>query len=172
MAAATLISLILLSLFSLLSPVSASPSSPQIIDIFYRPLPASSSQAAQLARVSYDPTTYQPSVLSYTPPVSKNDGLLRIGLFTDTAQRNWVGSLTSFAALNNSSSLNLYLGPENEVYSVSVSALSSIEVEKASSINVEIIRSTPAPTPHLNRPIVINEDGKGNEPEPEKTLIQ
>ncbi|WEW59423.1 hypothetical protein PRK78_004895 [Emydomyces testavorans] len=163
-----------------LSAISASTAtSSQNIDIFYWPLSASSpSQASRLAEISYDPAAFQPSVLSYTPPSPKkaNDDLLRIGLFTDKAHKQWVGSLASFSAFSNSSitpSLSLYVSSDNEIYNVAISpSTSTVEEKRKQNLNVELVRSTPAPTPHLSRPVVLREDGKETEQVVEKTLMQ
>ncbi|EEP77741.1 predicted protein [Uncinocarpus reesii 1704] len=160
------------------SVLASSSTSSQTIDIFYWPLSAASpAQPSKLAEISYDPITLQSSVRSYTPPspTQSNNELLRVGLFTDQTRKHWVGSLSSFSVFSNSTiipSLSLYLSPENEVYNVAVSPAALGTGGKNQKLNVEFVGSTPAPTPHLNRPIVVRQDGEEVEQVGEKSLLQ
>lgn len=173
-------------LFNLISFTAASSSS-STADIFYWPV--SSDRPSLLARVSYDPTTLESSVLSYTPPEATQDGLddlVRIGFFTSTPEKaqQWVGALSSWSSLLSSQAsapedkksipaLRLHLGPADELYHVALSSASSSKsASDESQLGVEIVRPDVGPRPQLNRPIVVSPDGTGPEEVPEKTFFQ
>ena len=44
--------------------------------------------------------------------------------------------------------------------------------KETSQVDIAIIKSATGPTPVLNRPVVLNAEGKVQEKEPEKTLLQ
>lgn len=153
-----------------------------ITDILYWPV--SSPQPSVLSSVSYNPSTLESKILSYTPPDTKsvNPGdddksdLVRIGLFTSTPSnpKQWVGSLTSLSYLTRKPTIRLYLGPSNEAYyaSLSLSFPSTDTSTPTSHANLEIIPLGAGPLPFLNRPIVVSPDGTNPEEIPEKTLFQ
>ena len=39
-------------------------------------------------------------------------------------------------------------------------------------LQVEVVRQTPGPQPHLSKPVVVNPEGKVEEGEPEKSFLQ
>ncbi|KKZ66716.1 hypothetical protein EMCG_07605 [[Emmonsia] crescens] len=113
-------------------------------------------------------------------------------------EKQWVGILSSLSLFaNNPQTLTLHLDQNNHVYhaAISCSASSSAapssdssaqkkstenntpssqqgKYEGAASLKVEFVRSNPSPSPHLNRPIVLNPDGNAPEEVVEKSLLQ
>lgn len=141
-------------------------------DVFYWPVEAP--QPSVLARVSFDKTSLESDLLSYTPPSDTNhDDLVRIGLYTSTPTnpKQWSGSLVSRSSLTSESLLRLHLDPAKEVYHVSLGAPSYKSAESAEA-GVELVLQESGPQPHLNRPVVLSPDGQNPEEVPEKSFIQ
>ncbi|EEH39021.1 hypothetical protein PAAG_01483 [Paracoccidioides lutzii Pb01] len=152
-------SLALLALsLSALASASPSASSSLSADIFYWPLSSSSlspSKPSRLAKISYDPTTLQSTIDSYTPPqpVNTNDNfdrqadLLRIGLYITSINdddsptkkdKQWVGTLSSPSIFaNTQQTLTLHLDHNNHVYHASMSSSATPPVAHASSTGAE-----------------------------------
>ncbi|KLJ07923.1 hypothetical protein EMPG_16604 [Blastomyces silverae] len=211
------LSLSLLSLLSLSALSSASASAaPLSADIFYWPLSStsSSSNPLPLAQISYDPSTLQSTINSYTPPppqplndadktIDKQaDHLLRIGLYTDPNNRQWVGTLSPLSLFTTTATtttpqpqpltLTLHLDQNNHVYHAALSSSffaspppaaaspaskkskssSGQEAAAAPPLRVEFVRSNPSPSPHLNRAVVLSPDGTAPEEVVEKSLFQ
>lgn len=156
--------LYLLGAISLLIATVAAESS----EVFYWPV--GSPQPSLLARVAYDPATLKSELVSYHPPASSHNDLVRIGLYTATPSnpKQWSGSLVSLSALtgDDQPTIRLHLGPSNKPYHISLAASSS------SGPQVELISNVPGTQPHLNRPVVVGPDGSNPEDVPEKTLFQ
>lgn len=147
-------------------------------DIFYWPVGAP--QPSVLARVAYDPASLESSLVSYHPPSTPQDGLVRVGLYvpTPTNGKQWTGSLVSGALLTgtgdkNQPTFRLHLGPRNDVYHVSLAAPSTtVSTSEGAGPLVELVSSDAGPQPHLNRPVVVRPDGEGEEEVEEKTMLQ
>lgn len=170
------------------SPSAPSSPHPSTTDILYWPL--ASPRPSLLARVGYNPASSSADVLSYSPPKPTgssgsagggdgSEGLVRVGLYTSTPSdsKHWVGTLASVYSLvdgvGSRPTVQLHLGPENEVYHVSVKLSSSSDTPTAESGPiVELVPSTAGPRPHLNRPIVVSPDGQGPQEVVEKTFFQ
>jgi hypothetical protein len=157
--------MLLFLLLAITALVSAS-SPPLAAEILYWPL--SAAQPSQLALVNYDPSTLQSTLVSYTPPPSSDNDILRVGLYTMSLEKQWVGSLSSIAQVAaTNASLTLHLGPDNQPYHVSIAPSESPS-------RVQALRDSPAaaPKPHLNRPVVVSPDGRHPEAVEEKSLFQ
>lgn len=185
-----LFSPIILPILSFLASfvVAASSSEQAAIDILYWPV--ASHQPSTLAHVSYDPTSLESKVLSYSPPAASRkttdaedhiDKLVRVGLYTSTPAnpKQWVGTVTSLSSLTGAGdakpTIQLHLGPSNEVYRVSLrlsSSLSSSDATEGINPDAELVRTESGPRPHLNRPIVFSPDGQGPQEVVEKTFFQ
>ena len=139
-----------------------------------------SSSRTQLADIEYSPAEQYTSVLSYTPPSSPT-GLVGIGLY-NSSTKAWLGSTVTSAASfapEFQGTISLHLNAEGEVWRV---AFHSSRKSITSSHNggdigddkprVEILGPTPAPQPHLNKPVVLSPDGKLPEKEVEKSFLQ
>ncbi|KAL5356202.1 hypothetical protein BJX96DRAFT_142462 [Aspergillus floccosus] len=166
------------SLLLLLSFISLALSQSITADLFYWPL--SAPKPALLARIAYDTTSLKPELLSYTPPPVSEDSsdnqIVRVGLYTSTptSPNQWVGSLTTLAALREHDApiLQLHLGPFKEVYHVAVMSAPVWTTPPSSSPTVELVGPETGPRPHLNRPVVVGPDGANPDEPVEKTLFQ
>ncbi|KAE8338943.1 hypothetical protein BDV24DRAFT_137230 [Aspergillus arachidicola] len=150
-------------------------------DILYWPI--TSSEPSIFARVSYDPTSLESDVISYSPPNAvqpESPALVRIGLYTSNGidPEQWTGTLTSWSAIAESDGqrpmLQLYLDSSNKVYHVALT-LSLLESTVASNTTSPIMKIIPleaGPRPHLNRPVVVSPDGTNPEDVAEKTFFQ
>ena len=65
--------------------------------------------------------------------------------------------------------LSLHMSSANEPYYVSLSLPSK---HYSSSLDVDIVRTEAGPRPHLNKPVVVDPDGKDTEEVVEKTFFQ
>lgn len=175
-----------LSIFSLLTTFVVATSSQQPLaktDILYWPV--ASPQPSLLARVSYNSTSLQSDVLSYSPPPapshgqSQSDDLVRVGLHTSTLvdPKHWIGILTSLDSLtatgDNKPAIQLHLGPSNEVYHVSVvRSTSAKDPTTETTPDIELVLPETGPSPHVNRPVVDSPDGQAPQGLVEKTFFQ
>ncbi|PLN81189.1 hypothetical protein BDW42DRAFT_100322 [Aspergillus taichungensis] len=165
---------------------SSSTSSSHLLstDILYWPV-AGVSEPSTLARISYDSSSLKSDLLSYSPPQKSlgadddSEDLVRVGLYsTSSSGRQWVGTITSLSSLARKEgqgqlALRLYLSPSNEIYHVSLGPSSLPAAASASDgPTVEVIPAETGPQPHLNRPVVLSEDGQNPEEVVEKTMFQ
>ncbi|KAL2807620.1 hypothetical protein BJX63DRAFT_425230 [Aspergillus granulosus] len=162
-----------------LSSIALASYAPQLEILYW---PVSNPQPSVLAHVSYDPASLKSDLIDYTPPSTAevSEDLVRVGFYisTPTTPKQWVGTLTSFAALRGDvaqkPTLRLHISSSNEVYSVSLASDSSSTSSSRPSDNLhlQVVTDELGPQPHLNRPIVVGPDGKSPEEVPEKTLFQ
>jgi hypothetical protein len=163
-----------------LSSVALASYAPQLEILYW---PVSNPQPSVLAHVSYDPASLKSDLIDYTPPnaAETSEDLVRVGFYISTPSnpKQWVGTLTSLAALRGDNdvhkpTLRLQISPSNEVYSVSLASDSSSTASSSSvnNLHLQLVTDELGPRPHLNRPIVVGPDGKNPEEVPEKTLFQ
>jgi hypothetical protein len=144
------------------------------IDIFAWPMSASKSQT--LAKLTYN--TEQATVLSYkAPALPAGEEIVRIG-FHHPATGSWSGIATSAAnfAEGKDKRIQLLLNEQGEVYHVGFKTsdwpTSSKGGSKKDEMSVEVVPMKPASTIHLNKPVVLDAEGKlAGQPE-EKTFLQ
>lgn len=147
------------------------------IDIFAWPLSASKSQT--FASVSYNSTTA--TLRSHTrPSIPESDEIVRVG-FHHPSTGKWSGIATSASnfAQSKDQKLQLLLNDEGEVYHIGFKVA---EVDKASSgsgkeskkdeLSVEVVPMRAGPQVFLNKPVVVNPDGKVGGEEEQKTFLQ
>ncbi|MCJ1412684.1 hypothetical protein MMC19_006781 [Ptychographa xylographoides] len=192
----------LLRLTSLLLPLlslsyipltSATPSS---LTINFTPLSSAPNTAHPLAQLSLTPT---PHLTSYTPPAlpasssssfDPDEQLLRISLSTTTTTTSTTTTSSTLATLAGlhapNGTFRIHLSAlDNATIAVSYhvpfplvsrgsSNSSSTEGQsgKAAWPGVEIVYPAPGPQAFLNQPVVLNEAGKVEEKEVEKTFLQ
>ncbi|GAB7330005.1 hypothetical protein MBLNU13_g01699t1 [Cladosporium sp. NU13] len=158
---------------TLLSSVAAAQTDKQI-DIHAWPLSASKSQT--LAKLSYNPE--EATVLSYKAlALPAGEEIVRIG-FHHPQTGSWSGIATSAAnfAEGKDKKIQLLLNEQGEVYHVGFKTsdwpTSAKGGSKKDGMSVEVVPMKPASTIHLNKPVVLNADGKlAGQPE-EKTFLQ
>lgn len=144
------------------------------IDIHAWPLSASKSQS--LAKLSYNPE--EATVLSYKAlALPAGEEIVRIG-FHHPSTGSWSGIATSAAnfAEGKDKKIQLLLNEQGEVYHVGFKTsdwpTSAKGGSKKDDMSVEVVPMQPASTIQLNKPVVLNADGKlAGQPE-EKTFLQ
>ncbi|KAM0720568.1 hypothetical protein Q7P37_004704 [Cladosporium fusiforme] len=164
------ISILLTLLFSL----AAATQQDKQIDIFAWPLSAPKSQT--LAKLSYNPE--QATVLSYkAPALPSGEEIVRIG-FNHPATGRWsaIATAASNFADGKDKKLQLLLNEQGEVYHIGFSTSewpsSSKGGSKKDDMSVEVVPMQTGSTIHLNKPIVLNAEGKLDNKEEEKTFLQ
>lgn len=144
--------------------VHSLPSSPSTHSPIPSPIP--------LAQIDYDADTAVGTLSSYTPPTGSYSAehLLRVGL-EDKESDEWHGVLTSAASFEQDykKKFTIHVDDKGAPYHV---GFSTSERGTGDEIEVEIIKRTAGPKPFLNKPIVLNAEGKLDGKEPEKTFLQ
>lgn len=165
----------LLLLSTALLTLAASPVSNLDLTIYAWPV-LPSSTPSPLAQISYNPTTLNATLESWTPPTEPIDAttLLRIGLHDPQApaEASWTGIATSASSLDPAyrKKLTLYADSEGRVWRVGFSAFARGSGEEE--VLVEVQGRKEGPKPVLNRPVVLNKEGKVEGAKEEKTFLQ
>ncbi|KAG9379562.1 hypothetical protein A1F94_009918 [Pyrenophora tritici-repentis] len=150
----------------LLLPVALASS----VTLYVSSVPASAS--ADTAIIEYDADQSVGTLASYTPPTgSYSPGhLLRVGL-TDSVSGPWRGVLTSAASFSDQyhKKFVIHVDDKGEPYHIGFRTRVKGSEEE---VEVEIVKKNDGPKPVLNKPIVLNADGKVDGKEPEKTFLQ
>lgn len=136
----------------------------------------SKSSSVPLAQIDYDANTSTGTLSSYTPPkVSHSpENLLRIGLQTDSGllkSGHWRGVVTSAASFDQDykKKFTIHIDEKGEPYHI---GFGTSERGGGDEVEVEVVKRAAGPKPALNRPIVLNAEGKLETKEPEKTFLQ
>jgi hypothetical protein len=144
------------------------------IDIFAWPLSASKSQT--LAKLSYNSETA--TVLSYkVPALPAGEEIVRIGFHHPTTG-SWSGIATAASnfADGKDKKLQLLLNEQGDVYHIGFKSLdlpsSSKGGSKKDDMSVEVVPMKAGSTVHLNKPILLNAEGKLDGQPEEKTFLQ
>jgi len=125
-----------------------------------------------LAQIEYDADQSVGTLVSYTPPTGtySPDHLLRIGI-PHPESGAWRGIVTSAASFSDQyhKRLFVHVDERGEPFHVGFGTSSKTSGEK---VEVEIVKRVAGPKPVLNKPIVLNAEGKLETTEPEKTFLQ
>lgn len=125
-----------------------------------------------LAQIDYDADQSTGTLISYTPPTGSYspDHLLRIGL-TDPKSGSWRGIVTSAAGFADQyhKKFVIHVDEKGEPFHVGFGTSAKGAGED---VEVEIVKRGPGPKPVLNKPIVLNAEGKLETKEPEKSFLQ
>lgn len=125
-----------------------------------------------LAQIEYDADQSVGTLASYTPPTGSysSDHLVRIGL-TDSTSGSWRGVVTSAAGFADRyhKKFVVHVDDKGEPYHVGFATSSK---KGGNEVEIEIVRRAAGPKPALNKPIVLNAEGKVDNKEPEKTFLQ
>lgn len=181
----------LLLLICILGLVFAQQDGTQKVTVFAWPMTDKSPQ--ELAEISYNAkdTTRKPSISNFKAPDLPVVGgklirdLVRVGLF-DPITGAWRGVVTDASSFDTKyqQKIFLHLDLDDRPWHVSFTAYvkpSPTQMvrrqgdtqEVVSQVVTEIIPANPAPTPHLNKPVVLNPAGKVEEAEgDQKTFLQ
>ncbi|KAI9830450.1 MAG: hypothetical protein M1819_005702 [Sarea resinae] len=172
---------------------------PSRTTLYYQALSSPSSSPHVLATIAYDRSTLEASFDTWTPP-SKPDSssthstdsaadeeLIRLGVSSPDSKishsspdpKTWHSILTSSSVLSTSKSqrgiLSLHLDGDGAVWHVGYRAASAHAAPKADDgdgIKIELVKPMPGPQPWLNKPVVLDAEGKVPEPVPERSLLQ
>jgi hypothetical protein len=148
------------------------------VTVYVHSLPSSESSHSPipspipLAQIDYDAETSVGTLSSYTPPTGSYspDHLLRIGL-EDKKSDHWHGVLTSAASFEQDykKKFTIHVDEKGAPYHV---GFSTSERDAGDEVEVEISKRVAGPKPFLNKPIVLNAEGKLEGKEPEKSFLQ
>ncbi|PMD38914.1 hypothetical protein L207DRAFT_513400 [Hyaloscypha variabilis F] len=169
---------LLLILIALCAPVLAASS--DLIDsttVYIQSVESSATPVIPLAEIKYNPSTLSAELASFDfPELDPDSKLLRVGVY-DIATSSWksstsITSAESFAK-GYSPTLVLSLDAQGGVIGVS---LKSAKIDAGQTRDfgpkVKVLKTAKAPTPALNRPVVLSPEGKLAEPVVEKTMFQ
>jgi hypothetical protein len=113
-----------------------------------------------LAQIEYDVDQSVGTLSSYTPPTGSygSDHLLRIGL-SDPKSGSWRGIVTSAASFADQyhKKFIIHVDEKGEPYHVGFGTSAKKQGEE---VEVEIVKRSAGPQPMLNKPIVLNAEGK------------
>jgi hypothetical protein len=125
-----------------------------------------------LAQIEYDADQSVGTLSSYTPPTGSYgpDHLLRVGL-SDPKTGSWRGIVTSAASFADQyhKKFIIHVTEKGEPYHVGFGTSAKKEGEE---VEIEIVKRSSGPQPVLNKPIVLNAEGKIDSKEPEKGFLQ
>lgn len=125
-----------------------------------------------LAQIEYDASTSTASLASYTPPTGSYtpDHFLRIGL-ADLKASSWRGVVTAASSFAEQykKKFVIHIDEKGEPYHVGFGTSARGSGEE---VEVEVVKRAVGAQPALNKPIVLNADGKVESKEPEKSFIQ
>lgn len=166
----------LLSLLALLAISVAAAASPSSITVYAWPLSASSPKP--FAEISLPSTPNNAPTLKSKKPVSVKDGeLVRIGLLD--SNKAWSGVATSAESFKAGivQKISLHTDSEGAVAHVSFSSFKrapgSATSGKDKDLLVEIVPVQDGSEPVLNKPVVLNAEGKLDKPdEDNRTFLQ
>ena len=157
----------------LLLPVAVASS----VTLYVSSVPATSDAAVvpspiPLGQVEYDVDQSVGTLSSYTPPTGSyaSDHLLRIG-FSDPKSGSWRGIVTSAASFadNYHKKFVIYVDERGDPFHMGFGTSAKGSGDE---VEVEIVKRSEGPKPVLNKPIVLNAEGKLDSKEPEKTFLQ
>ena len=130
-----------------------------------------------LAEIAYNPSTVSGSITSFEPPeLSPDSKLFRVGIY-DPSTSKWKSSTSLTSAESFAKgyrpTLVLNLDAQGDVLGVSVSS-GKIDAGQTRDFAPRVMLMTmgKAKAPELNKPVVLNPEGKVAQPEPEKTMLQ
>ncbi|CBX99855.1 hypothetical protein LEMA_P074440.1 [Plenodomus lingam JN3] len=125
-----------------------------------------------LAQIEYDVEQSAGTLASYTPPTGSyaSDHLLRVGL-SDSKSAAWRGIVTSAASFSEQYRKKFIIHVDEMGEPIHVGFGTSAK-GSGQEIEIEIVKRSAGPKPVLNKPIVLNADGKLDSKEPEKTFLQ
>ena len=143
------------------------------LEIFAWPLSATKAQT--LAQISYNST--HASVKSYTAPrIPTGDDVVRVGFYHSSDSWSGVATAASNFAPGKDKKVQLLVNANGELYHIGFKASDLPSSSKTGNakdgLGVEVVKTLPGPSPHLNKPIVLNAEGKVDVTEPEKTFLQ
>ena len=168
-------------LLTFLTSLALAAQSERSVTIEAWPLSASKSQS--LAKISYTPTNA--TVKSYSAPtIPEHDDIVRIG-FHHPSSGSWSGVATAASNFKpgKDKKVQLHVNAAGEVYHVGFVASEVPRSSKSGKakkgqddgedvLGVEVVRVKQGEPPHLNKPVVLDAEGKLPQKEAEKSFLQ
>jgi hypothetical protein len=156
-----------------LASLAIAAQSEQSVEIFAWPISAPKSQT--LAKISYNTT--HATVKSYNAPkIPTGDEIVRVGFNHPGGSWSGVSTASSNFAPGKAKKIQLHVNQQGQLYHVGFKASDvgqSINKGKGKDdMQVELVKMQTGPSPHLNKPVVLNAEGKVDDKEPEKTFFQ
>ncbi|KAI7086501.1 hypothetical protein KC356_g4945 [Hortaea werneckii] len=149
------------------------------VDIFAWPLSAPQSTTPDvLAKISYNSTVA--TVDSYQTSASLADGDVVRVAFKHSTAGTWSGVSTAASnlAAGKDKKLQLHLNANGDLYHIGFKASDvggshgKTKESKKGDLSVEIVSMNKGPSPALNKPIVVNQDGSTPDQVEEKSFFQ
>ena len=145
--------------------------------VYVQSLALKPAPVVQLAEIQFNPSTLSASITSYeSPELSSESRLVRLGVY-DPTTASWRSSTTLASSENfakgYSPTFVITLNTQGAVLGVSLSS-SKIDAGQTRDFGpkIKLVKTANGKSPDLNRPVVLSSEGKLEEPEPEKTLLQ
>ncbi|KAF4632233.1 hypothetical protein G7Y89_g5892 [Cudoniella acicularis] len=167
-------------ILALYAQVAIAASSSDLIDsttVSIQTVESSSTPINTLAEIKYNPSTLSAELVSYdAPELSPEPKLLRIGVY-DAATSSWKSSTSTMSAESfakgYSPTIVLNLDVQGQVIGVTFKS-AKIDAGQTRDFGpkVLVLKMGKGALPELNRPIVLSPEGKVEQPEPEKTMLQ
>jgi len=146
--------------------------------VYAWPLNAPSPTSFATIALSTSQTKPKAEVQSFHLPLMppSTDEIVRIGLY-DSSTKQWRGTATAASSFapGLARKLRLHIDQDGNVYHASLSAFEIPgKSKKKDELQVEVIPPNPGPQPILNKPVVLNADGKipQAEEKDQKTFLQ
>ncbi|KAE9372097.1 cyclin-domain-containing protein [Stipitochalara longipes BDJ] len=145
--------------------------------VYIQSVESSATPVIPLAEIKYNPSTLSAELTSFDfPELDPDSKLLRVGVY-DAATSSWKSSTSTTSAESfakgYSPTLVLSLDAQGGVVGVS---LKSAKIDAGQTRDfgpkVKVTKTAKAPTPALNRAVVLSPEGKLAEPVVEKTMFQ
>ncbi|PMD13934.1 cyclin-domain-containing protein [Hyaloscypha hepaticicola] len=154
--------------------------SSELIDsttVYIQSVGSSATPVIPLAEIKYNPSTLSAELASFDfPELDREAKLLRVGVY-DVSTSSWKSSTSTTSAESfgkgYSPTLVLSLDAQGGVIGIS---LKSAKIDAGQTRDfgpkVKVLKTAKAPTPALNRAVVLSPEGKLEEPIVEKTMLQ
>ena len=146
--------------------------------------PFPSKAPAPFLKVSYNPESHTYSTSDYQPPAAPphasdddTQELIRIGLY-DAKTKQWTGVLTHTSAFRpgQASTVTLHLDDKGDVQHAGFRSTGvkqqDPEAKGAEAIQVRLVTAQAGPEPHVNKPVMVDAEGKEPVVEVQKSLLQ
>jgi hypothetical protein len=160
--------------------VLAFAASSELIDsttVYIQSVGSSATPVIPLAKIKYNPSTLSAELASFDfPELDPEAKLLRVGVY-DVSTSSWKSSTSTTSAESfgkgYSPTLVLSLDAQGGVIGIS---LKSAKIDAGQTRDfgpkVKVLKTAKAPTPALNRAVVLSPEGKLEEPVVEKSMLQ
>jgi len=144
--------------------------------VYIQPI-GSTASISPLAEIKYNPSTLTAELVSFdAPELSTDSKLVRIGIY-DVSTASWKSStsVTSAESFSKGYSPTILLSLDARGAVLGVTCKSGkIDAGQTRDFGpkIKLLKTAKGKQPDLNKPIALSPEGKLEEPEPEKTMLQ